>query len=132
MNLKSVLKPEGSIMASVAVAGTVYAVYSLNAGSVKDAHASDANHPALASARKKAGYVSFSLVSGLFLITRDANVAILGYGSIAAMELTYRHAIMADPSTGMIQAPSPAQYTPAVAPPSNVIQMPDDSAASGY
>ena len=112
-NLRSILKPEGSVMAAVAVAGMVYAIYQLNVGSVSQAHASDANHPALESSRKKAGYTSFIAVAGLTLITRDGNVGILGFGSIVAMEVSYRHAIMASPTTGEIVAPSTSEFQPA-------------------
>lgn len=110
---KSVLKPEGSVVAALATAGTVFAVYQLDVGNVSNAAASDANHPALESSRKKAGYTSFILVAALTLITRDGNVGILGFASIVAMEVHYKHAIMASPATGRIQAPSPQAYQPA-------------------
>lgn len=120
MNLKSVLKPEGSTMAAIATAGSIFAIYNLQVGSVSAAHASDANHPALESSRKKAGYESFLLVAGLFLITRDGNVAVLGFGSIIAMELAYRHAIMVDQTTGQIVPPAASAYTPAGIAPGNL------------
>lgn len=114
MNLKSVLKtPESSVGVALATAGLVYSVYSLDVGNVAQAHASDPNHPALEASRKKAGYTSFILVTALSLITRDGNVAIIGYGSVVALELHYRHAIMASPVTGAIVAPSPSAYQPA-------------------
>jgi hypothetical protein len=113
MRFRSILKPESSVMAALAVAGTVYAVYQLNIGSTATAHATEANHPALESSRKKAGYTSFILVSGLFLVTKDANVGSIGFGSIIAMEVIYRHSIMADPMTGRIQAPAETAYQPA-------------------
>lgn len=109
---KSVLKPEGSVVAGLATAGSVFAVYQLDVGSVSNAHASDANHPALESSRKKAGWTSFILVSALTLITRDGNVGILGFGTILAMEIHYKHAIMANPATGRIEPPSPQAYQP--------------------
>lgn len=132
--IRSILKPEGSVMAALAVAGTVYAIYQLDVGSVSNAQASDANHPALESSRKKAGWTSFIVVSALLLITRDGNVGILGYGSIAAMEVHYKHAIMADPATGKIQAPSPAAYQPATGDNSsnNVVPMTADDTSYAY
>jgi hypothetical protein len=111
--IRSVLKPEGSVVAAVAVVGLVYATYQLDVGPVSGAYVTAANHPALESSRKKAGYTAFSLVAALTLITRDANVGILGFGAIVAMEAHYRHAIMASPETGQVQAPSPAEYQPA-------------------
>lgn len=116
----SILKPEGSIVAGLATVGSVVAVYQLNVGGISVAHASDANHPALESSRKKAGWTALALVAGLTLLTKDANVGILGGGAIIAMELTHRHAIMANPQTGKIENPNPdAAYAPA----ENVVPM---------
>lgn len=120
MSLKSILKPEGSTMAGIATVATVYGIYQLGIGPVAGAQATDPNHPVLESSRKKAGYTAFALVGGLFLITKDANIAILGFATVIAMELTYRHGIMAEPSSGRIQNPNPATaYEPA----ENVVPM---------
>jgi hypothetical protein len=115
MDIRSRLKPEGSITSGIAVAGSVFAIYSLGCGSMAEAHNSDANHPALASARKKAALSSFLFVSAMTLITKDANVGILGYSTMIAMDVSYQHAIMADPSSGIAQAPdeTSGNYTPA-------------------
>jgi len=113
MAFKSILKPEGSVVAGLATVGLVYATYQLDLGPVSSAYASDANHPALESSRKKAGYTSLIAVAALTLITRDANVGILGFASIIAMEAHYRHAIMASPETGVITAPASSNYQPA-------------------
>lgn len=121
MNFKSILKPDASTMAGLATAGTVFAIYQLNVGNVSQATVTDANNTALASSRKKAGYVSLAAVAALTLITKDANIGILGAGSIIAMELVYRHGIMADPSSLKMQNPNPAA---AYAPAENVIQLP--------
>lgn len=110
MKWTSILQPKESVMAGVAVAGTVAAIYNLQIGPVAQAHASDANHPALASSRKKAAWTSFALVSGLFLVTRDGNIAILGWGSIIAMDIAYRHAIMVEPDSGRMIPPGPGAY----------------------
>jgi hypothetical protein len=125
MNWKSVLKPENSVIAGIAVAGSVLAIYSMDVGPVSQAHATESNHPALEASRKKAGYTSFLFVSALTLITKDANVGILGFGSIVAMEMHYKHAIMANPATGKMQAPSASSYQPAE--PNNVVQLPSVS-----
>jgi len=108
MSFKSILKPEGSTVAGLATIGTVFAIYQLNAGPVVQAAASDPNHPALESSRKKAGYTALAMVAALTLITHDANIGILGGGTIIAMELSYRHAIMAHPQSLKMQNPSPS------------------------
>jgi hypothetical protein len=112
MKFKSILRPENSALAGVAVAGSVWAIYNMNVGPVSQAHASDANHPANESSRKKAGYTAFIFVSGLTLITRDSNVGLLGFASIVAMEFNYRHAIMAHPVTGQMVPPAGSDYVP--------------------
>lgn len=114
MSFKSILKPDASTMASLATAGAVFAVYQLNVGTVSECAATDANHPVLASSRKKAGYTALALVASLTLITRDANIGILGCGTIIAMEVAYRHGIMANPQSLQMQNPNPnAAYEPA-------------------
>jgi hypothetical protein len=120
MALQSVLRPEGSIVAGVAVVGLVYAVYQLNVGEVSSAAATDAHHPLLDSSKRKAGWTSVALVAGVALLARDPNIVILGGASIIAMEASYRHAIMQDPNTGAIVPPPAKEYQPA----QNVVPLP--------
>lgn len=121
MSWKSILKPEGSVAGSLATVGVVYGIYQVNCGPAVQAHATTPNHPAMESSRKKAGYMAYTLVSALFLLTRDANLFILGCGSIIAMEISYRHAIMADPDSNTLMRPNPnAAFEPA----QNVVPFP--------
>ena len=114
MSFKSILKPEASVLAGIATVATVYGVYQLAVGPVSQAQATDANHPVLEASRRKAGYTALVLVAGLVLITKDANIGILGGGTIIAMELGYRHGIMANPESGKLMNPNPATaYEPA-------------------
>lgn len=110
MEIKSVLKPEGSVMSGLAVVGLVVAIYSIAGGSLAEVHASDAYHPANEASRKKAAIISFATVSALTLITRDGNVGVLGYGTIIAMDVAHRHASATNPLTGKMQAPVSALY----------------------
>lgn len=125
MSFKSILKPSDSVVMSVATVGGVVAVYELHIGNVSQAHATEANHPANETSRKKAGLIALAFVAGLTLITKDANIGILGGGTIIAMEISYRHAIMANPLNGQLQAPEASAYTPAGA---NVYPMPNTAA----
>jgi len=121
MTWKSILKPEASVTAGIATVAGVYGVYQLNMGPVALTQATDANHPAMVTSRKKAGWMALSLVAGLVLVTKDANIGILGGATIIAMELAYRHGIMSDPMTGQIQNPNPnTAYEPA----ENIIAFP--------
>lgn len=132
MAWRSVLKPEGSIAAGVAVMGAVYGVYQLNIGTASAAAATDANHPILESSRKKSGYQALILVAGVGLIARDANIIILGGATIIAMELSYRHSIMAHPETGVMQPPGNSVYTPADATPMYQQATGTDDSGYGY
>jgi hypothetical protein len=105
MAFRSILKPSESTMASAATVGFVIAIYQMNLGTGAQVHATDANHPVLESSRKKAGYTALAGVTALTLLTRDVNIGILGGGTIIAMELTNRHAIMANPITGKMESP---------------------------
>jgi hypothetical protein len=114
VTFKSILKPEGSVVAGIATVAVVFGIYQLSLGSVAQAQATDPNHPVLESARRKAGYTAGVFVAALTLLTKDANVGILGGGTIIAMELAYRHGIMAHPDSGKIVAPNAAvAYEPA-------------------
>ena len=112
MAFKSLLKPSESTVAAAATVGFVIAVYQMNIGNIAQVHASEPNHPVLESSRKKAGYTALAGVAALTLLTRDGNVGILGGGTIIAMELTARHAIMAHPVTGKLTAPESSAYVP--------------------
>lgn len=114
MAWKSPMSAEGSVTVSIAAAVLVYGLYNLNVGSVAEAQASPANHPALETSRKKAGYEALAAVAGLALLARDLNIVIVGGATVIAMELGYRHAIMVSPDTGQIVPPGPQAYSPQV------------------
>jgi hypothetical protein len=113
VTFKSILKPEGSVMAGIATVAAVYGVYQLNCGSVAEVQLTTPNHTALEQSKVKAGYEALVLVAGLSLLTRDANIGILGGLTIIAMEINYRHAIMAHPETGKMIPPAASAYEPA-------------------
>lgn len=127
MNFKSVLKPENSIIAGIATIGLVYAIYQMNVGPLSQAHASDPNHPALETSRKKAGYTAFIAVSGITLIAKDANIGILGFLTIIAEEIQIRHAIMVEPNSGRMVPPAESAFSPA----ENVVPITQQAANVG-
>jgi hypothetical protein len=113
VSFKSVMKPEDSIVAGLAVVGLVAAVYQIDAGSVSQVHASDSYHGANSAGIKKAGYTSLALVAGITLLAWDPNILILGGAAIVAFAAHYRHANMVNPANGQVQPPGPAAYLPA-------------------
>lgn len=112
MDFKPRLSSENSIIASLASVALVIGIYQAKVGPVADVHASDAYDGNIQAAVRKAGWVSVIAVAGISLLAKDANIVILGGAAIIAEELTYRHALMTNPSSGQIQV-SPTAYTPA-------------------
>lgn len=123
--MKSILKPEDSIVAGVAVMAAVVGIYEIGVGPVSVAHATRENSPILAASRKKAGWTAVIAVAGISLLAKDPTIAILGAATIMAMELHYRHAIMVNPVTGTVTPPGPAAYQPA----QNVVPLQAQGAA---
>lgn len=111
-NLKPRLGAENSVVVSLGVAALIIGIYNAKVGPVADAHATAANDGNMLASIKKAGWESVALMLGLALLTQDANIVILGGATIISEELSYRHAIMANPETGQIDL-TPASYAPA-------------------
>jgi hypothetical protein len=129
MNVKSVLKPEGSLIMGGAVVGLVIATYQGDLGSVATCHATDTSDRNLTASKKKAGWTALALVAGVALLARDGNIVILGGAAIIAMEASYTHAIHANPVTGALQTPPAAAYAPA----QNVVPIQSQGpAVAGY
>ena len=112
------LSGENSIIASLAVVALVVATYNAHIGPVTDVHATDAGDINIMSGIRKAGWMAIAAVSAVALLARDPNIIILGGAAIIVEEVCYRHAHMANPSTGAIDI-TPAAYQPA-GQPSNV------------
>lgn len=123
LNFKPRLGAENSVVVSLGVAALIVGIYTSKIGPVADAHATAANDGNLNAAVKKAGWESVALAAGLFLLTQDANIVILGSATIVAEELSYRHAIMTNPDTGQIDL-TPASYAPAGSPVQATVQAP--------
>lgn len=107
MNIKSVFKPEGSVIAALATGVLVAAIYNQNLPSTAQMSATDAGDPNIDSARKKATWEAAGAVSAIALISRDMNVLILGGVVLFAMDLAARHANATHPVTGDLVSPAP-------------------------
>ena len=123
---KSLLKPEGSIMAGIATAALVVGVYSLNVGTTAQAAATPANDGNLQSARKKASIEAAVAVSAVSLLTKDVTIFILGGGVLALYDWHVRHAIAADHQTGQLVDANGYQSA------QNVVPMASQGQAVGY
>jgi hypothetical protein len=118
--IKSILKPENSLIAGLAVVALVIANYNLHNGTAASAAATGSWDPHLKTSNQKAGWTSLVLVSGLALVAKDANIFILGCATIIAEHSSFIHSIAVEPQLGAMAMPSPngaaamAAYAPTV------------------
>jgi hypothetical protein len=104
--------PADSMTIALATAGGVFVIYNGKIGPAADVQASMPGDPGINASIKKAGWEALLLVAGMTLLSRDLNVAILGFGAIMLEHTLYLHSEMASPASGQIQA-SPAAYASA-------------------
>jgi hypothetical protein len=109
MAFKTFLKPSESVMVSLATGAMVYGVYQYSMPSIAEVHATDAHNTNIDSGRKKAMWTSLGVVSGMFLLTRDPNVFMVGGAAFLAIEWSYRHANSTDAQSGKIVSTSKSQ-----------------------
>ena len=114
-SIKPKLSGENSIIAALATAALVAAIYNMKVGPVSDLHATDAHDGNMAASLKKAGWEAVFVVSAITLLAQDANIAIIGGGTIILEEIFNRHALMTNPASGQITI-TPASYQAAGTP----------------
>src|SRR5579862_4116155 len=100
MQIKSILKPEGSVLVGAVTVVTVVAIYGKSLPDTATMHATQANDRNLDAARKKATLTSIGIIGAISLITRDVNVFILGGLTTVALDYHCRHANATSPTTG--------------------------------
>jgi len=95
------LKPEGSVMAGLAVAGMVYGIHTAFHPSVADIQGIPAGNADVAAGEKKATWMSVGIVSGVSLLAKDPTIFILGSAATVAMAFFTRHATFTETKTAM-------------------------------
>ncbi|MGH3121725.1 MAG: hypothetical protein ACRDPY_33625 [Streptosporangiaceae bacterium] len=105
-------KAADSITIALATAGAVLVIYGSKVGPVADVHSSMPGDPNIGASITKAGWEAMVLVAAMTLLTKDLNVAILGFGAVALEHTMHLHAEMASPANGQIAA-NPAAYAAA-------------------
>ena len=104
--------PADSMTIALATAAGVFVVYSGKIGPACDVQASASGDPSINATIKKAGWEAVALVAAMTLLSRDLNVAILGFGAVVLEHTLYLHAEMASPANGQI-GQNPAAYAQA-------------------
>lgn len=106
-------KPADSMTIALATAGGVFVLYGSKVGPIADVHATASGDPNVNASIKKAGWESILLVTAMTMLSRDLNVAILGFGAVLLEHTMHLHAEMASPANGQIAIVNPAAYQPA-------------------
>jgi hypothetical protein len=123
----SVLKPEISIPAALALGVAVYGIFQVNLPSVTEVRAADLQNKDVESAERAATWESAGLVATISLIAKDPTIFLVGGLITIGLAWKYRHANMVNPMSGKAtgtlssinlataQVPSLVQTTPAQA-----------------
>jgi hypothetical protein len=100
MEMKSILKPQGSVAMGIATGVLVYTIFDRSLPDAATMHATRPYDINIESGRKKAVYTSAAVLSAVTLLTKDVNVFILGGIVLIALDVHARHANVTSPSTG--------------------------------
>jgi hypothetical protein len=103
--MKSVLKPDSSVMVGLAEAAAVYVIYQSALPSHADIRSAPAHDQTIESARKAAAWKSAAVLGFVFLLTQDLNSFLIGGLALAGIDLMTKHANGVNPATGQLQAP---------------------------
>lgn len=103
--LKSVLKPEGSVMTGAASAAIIIAVYTKNMPDIASIRTADPHNSDVEAARKRSAWECAAVLGVLFLLTRDLGSFIIGGTVLTAVDLHTKHANGVHPATGTLAHP---------------------------
>ena len=106
MSLKSVLKPDSSVMVGLAEAAAVYVIYQSALPSHADVRSAPAHNTDVESARKAAAWKAAAVLGFVFLLTQDLNSFLIGGLALGGIDLMTKHANGINPATGKLAAGS--------------------------
>jgi hypothetical protein len=98
----SVLKPEISIPAALALGVAVYGIFQVNLPSVTEVRAADMGNPDVAASERAATWESAGLVATISLVAKDPTIFMVGGLITLALAWKYRHANAVNPVTSRL------------------------------
>src|SRR5579859_5723278 len=104
MGLKSVLKPDSSVMTGLAEAAAVYVIYQAALPSHADIRSAPPHNTDIESARKAAAWKSAAVLGFVFLLTQDLNSFLIGGLALGGIDYMTKHANGINPATGKLAA----------------------------
>jgi hypothetical protein len=96
----SVLKPEISIPAALALGVAVYGIFQVNLPNITEVRAADMGDKDVDAAERAATWESAGLVATISLVAKDPTIFLVGGLITIALAWKYRHANMVHPATG--------------------------------
>jgi hypothetical protein len=124
MSLKSVLKPDSSVMVGLAEAAAVYVIYQSALPNHADIRTAPPNDTTVESSRKGAAWKSAAVLGFVFLLTQDVNSFLIGGLALGGIDYMTKHSNGINPATGKLAGA--AITTPAeVSPNATAYPMPD-------
>lgn len=101
----SLLKPEISIPAALALGVAVYGIFQVNLPSITEVRAADMDNTDVAGAERAATWEAAGLVSTISLIAKDPTIFMVGGLITVALAWKYRHANAVNPMIGKATGP---------------------------
>jgi hypothetical protein len=111
MALKTVLKPDSSVMVGLAEAAAVYVIYQSALPSHADIRSAPAHDQTIDSARKAAAWKSAAVLGFVFLLTQDVNSFLIGGLALGGVDYMAKHANGVNPATGKLQPAAGSSIT---------------------
>lgn len=90
------LKPEASLMVSLATAAVVYATFQNFTPSIADVRSIDPANTDVQKSERTATWTSAGIVAGISLLAKDATIFVIGGAMVVAMAWATRHADTVD------------------------------------
>jgi hypothetical protein len=106
------IKPEGSLVATLAVMALDYGVYQMNLPTTADVKAASPHNSWIDSSRKASTWTAVALCAALSLTARDPNIFIFGGGFAVILDYHSRHANSVSPATGQVTMPPAGGLVP--------------------
>lgn len=96
----SLLKPDQSLIASLAVISATYAIYSNGLPSIADIRTAQPGNQDIDSSERSAAWMAAGVVGLVSVLAKDPTVFILGGATVIGLSWWYRHANMVNPDFG--------------------------------
>lgn len=111
MALRSILRPDTSVMVGLANGAIIMAFYQHELPQNAAIRTAEPHDNDIEKSRRNAAWKSAAFLGFMFLLTRDRNAAMIGGLVLASVDITVKHANGLNPETGKLDAASPGDMT---------------------